>query len=178
MYTFTDKGGRSITLRPEGTAPVVRAVLQHGLHNGPLPVELWYSGNNFRYERAQKGRYRHFSQVGIEALGAEDPALDAEVITLGLDGYASLGLTGVELLLNSLGCKDCRPAYRTALQSFLRGLDLDEQTRARVEINPLRVLDDKRPEVRAQLEAAPLVTDHLCEACQAYPEEVRALPRA
>ncbi|SDR26872.1 histidine--tRNA ligase [Thermostaphylospora chromogena] len=178
MYTFTDKGGRSITLRPEGTAPVVRAVLQHGLHNGPLPVKLWYSGNNFRYERAQKGRYRHFSQVGIEALGAEDPALDAEVITLGLDGYASLGLTGVELLLNSLGCKDCRPAYRTALQSFLRGLDLDEQTRARVEINPLRVLDDKRPEVRAQLEAAPLVTDHLCEACKAYHEEVRALLRA
>ncbi|MFD0664350.1 histidine--tRNA ligase [Thermocatellispora tengchongensis] len=176
MYTFEDKGGRSITLRPEMTAGTLRAVLQHGLHNaGQLPVKLWYSGSNFRYERAQKGRYRHFSQVGVEALGAEDPALDAEVIMLALDGYAALGLTGVELLLNTLGCKECRPAYRAALQEFLRGLDLDEATRARVELNPLRVLDDKRPEVRAQLENAPLVTDHLCEACKAYHEEVRAL---
>ncbi|GLW06364.1 histidine--tRNA ligase [Microtetraspora sp. NBRC 13810] len=175
MYTFEDKGGRSITLRPEGTAPVVRAVLQHGLHNGRLPVKLWYSGNNFRYERAQKGRYRHFSQVGVEALGAEDPALDAEVILLAVDGYAALGLTGVRLLLNTLGCKECRPAYRAALQGFLRGLDLDDATRQRAELNPLRVLDDKRPEVQAQLAGAPLVTDHLCGACKAYHEEVRAL---
>ncbi|GGK91589.1 histidine--tRNA ligase [Planomonospora parontospora subsp. parontospora] len=175
MYTFTDKGGRSITLRPEGTAPVVRAVLQHGLHNGQLPVKLWYSGSQFRYERAQKGRYRHFSQVGAEALGAEDPALDAELVLLAADGFAALGLTGVRLLLNTLGCKECRPAYRAALQEFLRALDLDEPTRARIEINPLRVLDDKRPEVQAQLAGAPLVVDHLCEACKAYHEEVRAL---
>ncbi|WP_449062142.1 histidine--tRNA ligase [Planomonospora algeriensis] len=175
MYTFTDKGGRSITLRPEGTAPVVRAVLQHGLHNGQLPVKLWYSGSQFRYERAQKGRYRHFSQVGAEALGAEDPALDAELILLAADGFAALGLTGVRLLLNTLGCKECRPAYRAALQEFLRALDLDEPTRARIEINPLRVLDDKRPEVQAQLAGAPLVVDHLCEACKAYHEEVRSL---
>ncbi|MBG0817042.1 histidine--tRNA ligase [Planomonospora sp. ID82291] len=175
MYTFTDKGGRSITLRPEGTAPVVRAVLQHGLHNGQLPVKLWYSGSQFRYERAQKGRYRHFSQVGAEALGAEDPALDAELILLAADGFAALGLTGVRLLLNTLGCKECRPAYRAALQEFLRALDLDEPTRARIEINPLRVLDDKRPEVQARLAGAPLVVDHLCEACKAYHEEVRAL---
>ncbi|MBG0831269.1 histidine--tRNA ligase [Planomonospora sp. ID67723] len=175
MYTFTDKGGRSITLRPEGTAPVVRAVLQHGLHNGQLPVKLWYSGSQFRYERAQKGRYRHFWQVGAEALGAEDPALDAELILLAADGYAGLGLTGVRLLLNTLGCKECRPGYRAALQEFLRALDLDEPTRARIEINPLRVLDDKRPEVQAQLAGAPLVVDHLCEACKAYHEEVRSL---
>jgi histidyl-tRNA synthetase len=175
MYTFTDKGGRSITLRPEGTAPVVRAVLQHGLHNGQLPVKLWYSGSQFRYERAQKGRYRHFSQVGAEALGAEDPALDAELVLLAADGFAALGLTGVRLLLNTLGCKECRPAYRAALQEFLRVLDLDEPTRARIEINPLRVLDDKRPEVQAQLAGAPLVVDHLCEACKAYHEEVRSL---
>jgi histidyl-tRNA synthetase len=175
MYTFEDKGGRSLTLRPEGTASVVRAVLQHGLHNGQLPVKLWYSGSQFRYERAQRGRYRHFWQVGAEALGAEDPALDAELIILASDGYAGLGLTGVRLLINTLGCKECRPVYRAALQEFLRGLDLDEATRQRIEINPLRVLDDKRPEVQAQLAGAPLVTDHLCEACKAYHEEVRSL---
>ncbi|MEU7696149.1 histidine--tRNA ligase [Microbispora hainanensis] len=175
MYTFTSRGGQSLTLRPEGTASVMRAVLEHGLYGGPLPIKLWYSGSYFRYERAQAGRYRHFSQVGAEALGAEDPALDAELIVLAMDGYASLGLRGVRLLLNSLGCKECRPAYRAALQDFLRGLDLDEATRHRIEINPLRVLDDKRPEVRAQLENAPLVTDHLCGACKAYHEEVRGL---
>lgn len=175
MYTFEDKGGRSLTLRPEGTASVVRAVLQHGLHNGQLPVKLWYSGSQFRYERAQKGRYRHFWQVGAEALGAEDPVLDAELILLASDGYAALGLTGVRLLINTLGDKVCRPVYRAALQDFLRGLDLDEPTRQRIEINPLRVLDDKRPEVQAQLAGAPLVVDHLCEACKAYHEEVRSL---
>ncbi|MBT2229695.1 histidine--tRNA ligase [Nonomuraea sp. NEAU-A123] len=175
MYTFPDKAGRSLTLRPEGTASVVRAVLQHGLHNGQLPVKLWYSGSQFRYERAQKGRYRHFWQVGAEALGSEDPALDAEVVLLGAQGFASLGLTGVRLLINSLGDKTCRPTYRAALQEFLRGLDLDADTRARIEINPLRVLDDKRPEVQAQLTGAPLVIDHLCAACKSYHEEVRAL---
>ncbi|WP_329078929.1 MULTISPECIES: histidine--tRNA ligase [unclassified Streptosporangium] len=175
MYTFEDKGGRSITLRPEGTASVVRAVLQHGLHNGQLPVKLWYSGSQFRYERAQKGRYRHFWQVGAEALGSEDPALDAELILLAVDGYAALGLTGVRLLINTLGDRECRPVYRAALQDFLRDLDLDEATRQRIEINPLRVLDDKRPEVQAQLAGAPLVVDHLCEACKAYHEEVRSL---
>ncbi|GIH70771.1 histidine--tRNA ligase [Sphaerimonospora thailandensis] len=175
MYTFTSRGGQSLTLRPEGTASVVRAVIEHGLYGGPLPIKLWYSGSFFRYERAQAGRYRHFSQVGAEALGAEDPALDAELIVLAMDGYASLGLRHVRLLLNSLGCRECRPAYRAALQDFLRALDLDEATRQRIEINPLRVLDDKRPEVRAQLAGAPLVTDHLCGACKAYHEEVRGL---
>lgn len=176
MYTFDDKGGRSLTLRPEGTAGVVRAVLQHNLHQaGQLPVKLWYSGSQFRYERAQKGRYRHFWQVGAEALGAEDPALDAELITLAWRGFRDLGLTRVEVLLNSLGDHECRPAYRATLVDFLRKLDLDEETRARIEINPLRVLDDKRPEVRARLKEAPLVVDHLCGACKEYHEEVRAL---
>ncbi|NBE99453.1 histidine--tRNA ligase [Nonomuraea sp. KC401] len=175
MYTFPDKAGRSLTLRPEGTASVVRAVLQHNLHAGQLPVKLWYSGSQFRYERAQKGRYRHFWQVGAEALGSEDPALDAELIVLGARGFASLGLENVRLLLNSLGDKTCRPAYRAALQEFLRGLDLDADTKARIEINPLRVLDDKRSEVQAQLTGAPLVVDHLCAACKAYHEEVRFL---
>ncbi|ADG88766.1 histidine--tRNA ligase [Thermobispora bispora] len=175
MYTFQSKGGQSLTLRPEGTASVMRAVLEHGLYGGPLPIKLWYSGSYFRYERPQAGRYRHFSQVGAEALGAQDPAIDAELIVLALDGYASLGLRRVRLLLNSLGCRECRPGYRAALQEFLRGLDLDEATRHRVEINPLRVLDDKREEVRAQLTDAPLVIDHLCGACKAFHEEVRGL---
>ena len=148
MYTFADKGGRSLTLRPEGTAAVLRAVLEHNLHRGALPVKVWYSGSYYRYERPQAGRYRHFSQVGIEALGAEDAALDAETVVLAVDAYASLGLRDVRLLLNSLGDRECRPAYRQALQDFLRGLDLDEETRRRVEINPLRVLDDKRPQVQ------------------------------
>jgi histidyl-tRNA synthetase len=134
MYTFTTKGGDSITLRPEGTASVLRAVLENGLDRGALPVKLWYSGSFYRYERPQKGRYRHFSQVGAEALGTEDPAVDAELIVLAMDAYTDLGLHGVRLLLNSLGCAECRPAYRAALQEFLRGLDLDEDTRRRVEI--------------------------------------------
>jgi histidyl-tRNA synthetase len=176
MYTLTTKGGTRLALRPEGTASVLRAALQGNLHRaGDLPVKLWYSGTYYRYERPQAGRYRHFSQVGAEAIGAEDPALDAELITLAADAYRSLGLTGVRLLLNSLGDAACRPAYRAALQDFLRGLDLDEETRARVEINPLRVLDDKRPEVRRQLGDAPLMRDHLCEACKEYHETVRDL---
>jgi histidyl-tRNA synthetase len=175
MYTFDDRGGRSLTLRPEGTAPVLRAVLEHGLQTGSLPVKLWYSGTYLRYERPQAGRYRHFWQVGAEALGTEDAALDAELIVLAVDGFAALGLQRVRLLLNSLGDSTCRPAYKAALQEFLRRLDLDEDTRRRVEINPLRVLDDKRPEVRRQLGGAPLIVDSLCAECKAHHDAVREL---
>ncbi len=175
MYTFDDRGGRSLTLRPEGTAPVLRAVLEHGLHTGQLPVKLWYSGTYLRYERPQAGRFRHFWQVGAEAMGTEDAALDAELIVLAVDGFARLGLQRVRLLLNSLGDRTCRPAYTAALQDFLRGLDLDEDTRRRVEINPLRVLDDKRPQVRGQLRDAPLVIDWLCAQCKAHHHTVREL---
>jgi histidyl-tRNA synthetase len=175
MYTFDDKSGRSLTLRPEGTAPVLRAVLEHGLQARQLPVKLWYSGTYLRYERPQAGRYRHFWQVGAEAIGTEDAALDAELVVLAVDGFASLGLRGVRLLLNSLGDRTCRPAYKSALQEFLRGLDLDDDTRRRVEINPLRVLDDKRPEVRRQLDGAPLVVDSLCADCKAHHDTVREL---
>jgi histidyl-tRNA synthetase len=177
MYTFEDKGGRSITLRPEGTASVLRAVLEHSLHRGALPVKLWYSGSYYRYERPQKGRYRHFSQVGAEALGVEDAAIDAELVILAADAFRNLGLRHVRLLLNSLGDRECRPVYRAQLQEFLRALDLDEETRRRVEINPLRVLDDKRPEVRAQLVGAPLAVDYLCESCKSHHEGVRELLR-
>ncbi|MGK5639961.1 histidine--tRNA ligase [Streptomyces sp. URMC 126] len=176
MYTLTTRGGDELALRPEGTASVLRAALEANLHkSGNLPVKLWYSGSYYRYERPQKGRYRHFSQVGAEAIGAEDPALDAELIILAVDAYKSLGLKNFRLLLNSLGDKECRPAYRAALQDFLRGLDLDEDTRRRIEINPLRVLDDKREAVQKQLVGAPMLRDHLCEACKEYHEQVRAL---
>ncbi|RFU37282.1 histidine--tRNA ligase [Actinomadura logoneensis] len=176
MYTFTDRGGRSLTLRPEFTAGVLRAVLEHNLHKqGGLPVKVWTSGPAFRAERPQQGRYRQFYQLDLEAIGSEDPAVDAEVIAIATGWYRSLGLTRVRLLLNSLGCKRCRPAYRALLQDFLRGLDLDEATRERIEINPLRVLDDKRPAVREQLAGAPLMADHLCGDCKAYHDRVREL---
>ncbi|MER7315341.1 MULTISPECIES: histidine--tRNA ligase [Streptomyces] len=176
MYAFETKGGDKLALRPEGTASVLRAALEANLHKGGnLPVKLWYSGSYYRYERPQKGRYRHFSQVGAEAVGTEDPALDAELIILADQAYRALGLRRFRILLNSLGDKECRPVYREALQGFLRDLDLDEETRRRVEINPLRVLDDKRSEVQKQLTGAPMLRDYLCDACKAYHDEVRAL---
>ncbi|MGW6576529.1 histidine--tRNA ligase [Streptomyces sp. NPDC054945] len=176
MFTLTTKGGTNLALRPEGTASVLRAALEASLHKqGNLPAKLWYSGSYYRYERPQKGRYRHFSQVGAEAIGSEDPALDAELIILADEAYRTLGLSNFRILLNSLGDKECRPVYREALQSFLSGLDLDEETVRRAEINPLRVLDDKRAEVQKQLVGAPVLRDYLCDGCKAYHEEVRAL---
>lgn len=168
MYTFADRGGRSVTLRPEGTAGVMRAVIEHGLDRGPLPVKLVYSGPFFRYERPQAGRYRQLQQVGIEAVGTEDPALDAEVIAVADEGFRSLGLTGFRLEITSLGDVTCRPAYRETLTTFLSGLDLDEVTAARVRLNPLRVLDDKRPAMQAMLADAPLMIDHLCDPCREH----------
>ncbi|PZF84574.1 histidine--tRNA ligase [Jiangella anatolica] len=175
MYSFTTRGGDDVTLRPEGTAPVLRAVLENNLHRGALPLKLWYSGSYYRYERPQKGRYRHFSQVGAEVVGTEDPASDAELIVLAVDGYRALGLTGVRVLVNTIGSNESRPAYRAALQEYLRGLDLDEETARRVEINPLRVLDDKRPEIQKSLAEAPLITDFLGPSDRAHHDTVRAL---
>jgi histidyl-tRNA synthetase len=168
MFTFTDRGGRSLTLRPEGTAGVVRAVLQHGLHHGQLPVKLRYAGPMFRAERPQAGRFRQFQQVGVEAVGLTDPALDAEVVALAWEGYQRLGLRQVRLQLTSLGDPACRPAYRDELTAFLAGLDLDASTQERARINPLRVLDDKRPDLQALLEGAPLMPDRLCDDCAAH----------
>ncbi|MDX6268642.1 MAG: histidyl-tRNA synthetase [Frankiales bacterium] len=174
MYTFSDRGGRSLTLRPEGTAGVVRAVLEHGLHHGQLPVKVRYAGPMFRAERPQKGRFRQFQQSGVEAIGLTDPALDAEVVALAWEGYRALGLGHVRLLLTSLGDPSCRPAYRDELAAYLAGLDLDEATRERARINPLRVLDDKRPELQALLADAPLIVDRLCADCKAHHEAVVA----
>ncbi len=168
MYTFVDRGGREMGLRPEGTAGVMRAVIEHGLDRGPLPVKLWYAGPFFRAERPQQGRYRQLQQVGVEAIGSEDPALDAEIIAIADEAFRSLGLRDYTLLLTSLGCRTCRPAYRAALQGFLAGLDLDDATRQRAELNPLRVLDDKRDSVQRQLAEAPLMPDFWCADCAAH----------
>ncbi|NUS71780.1 MAG: histidine--tRNA ligase [Corynebacteriales bacterium] len=173
MYTFTDKGGRSLTLRPELTAGLMRAFIEHKLYAGPLPIKLYTVGSNFRYERPQKGRYRHFTQIDVEALGSDDPALDAEIIALALAAYDNLGLKNFTTQLTSLGDQNCRPAYRDKLQAFLAELELDADTRRRAEINPLRVLDDKRPEVAAQLVDAPVMSAHLCDDCKAHYDAVR-----
>ncbi len=173
MYTFTDKGGRSLTLRPELTAGLIRAAIEHNLYAGQLPVKLYSVGPNFRYEQPQAGRFRHFTQVDAEALGLDDPTLDAEVVALGVQAFDAVGLTDYSTQLNTLGDRTCRPAYREKLVQFLRGLKLDPDTRRRVELNPLRVLDDKRPEVAAQLLDAPLMADFLCEDCRRHYDSVR-----
>ena len=173
MYTFADRGDRSVTLRPEGTAGVVRSVIEHGLDRAGLPVKAYYAGPFFRYERPQAGRYRQLQQVGIEAIGVDDPALDAEVIAVADEGYRALGLTGYRCELTSLGDAESRPAYRALLQEYLAGLPLDGATRARAELNPLRVLDDKRPEVRALTADAPLLLHHLSPAAKAHHEAVK-----
>jgi histidyl-tRNA synthetase len=174
MYTFADRGDRSVTLRPEGTAGVVRAVIEHGLDRGALPVKLCYAGPFFRYERPQAGRYRQLQQVGVEAIGVDDPALDAEVIAIADGGFRSLGLDGFRLEITSLGDESCRPQYRELLQEFLFGLDLDEETRRRVRLNPLRVLDDKRPDVRAMTADAPVLLDHLSDGAKQHFDTVLA----
>lgn len=172
MYTFADRGGRSVTLRPEGTAGVMRAVIEHGLDRGQLPVKLSYAGPFFRYERPQAGRYRQLQQVGIEAIGVDDPALDAEVIAVADAGFRALGLGGYRLEITSLGDDTCRPQYRERLQDFLLALDLDEETRTRAQLNPLRVLDDKRPHIKEMTANAPLMLDHLSEGAKAHFDEV------
>ena len=174
MYTFADRGDRSVTLRPEGTAPVMRAVIEHGLDRGALPVKLCYAGPFFRYERPQAGRYRQLQQVGVEAIGVDDPALDAEVISIADAGFRALGLNDFRLEITSLGDDTCRAHYRELLQEFLFGLDLDEATRARATLNPLRVLDDKRPQVRELTAAAPVMLDHLSDGAKQHFDTVLA----
>ena len=176
MYTFSDKGGRSLTLRPEGTAGVVRAAVEHHVDRGPLPWKVRYAGPMFRYERPQAGRTRQFSQVGIEALGIDDPAIDAEVVTLGVRAFEEVGLSNVTLLLNSMGDEACRPVYIETLRTYLRAnaFALCGECKARTETNPLRALDCKRPDCQATLGAAPVITDHLCVPCKEHYAEVRA----
>jgi histidyl-tRNA synthetase len=149
-------------------------VIEHGLDRGALPVKLCYAGPFFRYERPQAGRYRQLQQVGVEAIGIDDPALDAEVIAIADAGFRGLGLDGFRLEITSLGDDTCRAQYRELLQDFLFGLDLDEATRARATLNPLRVLDDKRPLVRELTAAAPVMLDHLSDAAKQHFDTVLA----
>ena len=171
MYDFEDKGGRRIALRPEGTAPVVRAFVQH---RPTPPFKAWYAAPNFRYERPQAGRYRQHHQLGVEALGTDDPDLDVEVLTLAWSVVAGLGLTRVTLLLNSLGDDVCRPPYLDALRAFLGGQELCDEHAAGFAANPLRALDCKREICRAATAEAPRLVDHLCEPCSSHFARVRA----
>ncbi|MDQ0339534.1 histidyl-tRNA synthetase [Caldalkalibacillus uzonensis] len=177
MYTFVDKGERSITLRPEGTAAVVRSYVEHKLYADPKqPVKLFYVGPMFRYERPQAGRMRQFTQFGIEAIGSKDPLLDAEVIAMAMQFYAELGLTGLRLELNSVGCQTCRPKHREALVGFLQDVqdELGAEDRSRLERNPLRVLDSKDPKTRELTKDAPSILDYLCADCRPHFEAVQS----
>ena len=173
MYTFEDRGGRSITLRPEGTVGALRAVNEHGLDRGSLPAKVYYCGPFFRAERPQKGRYRQFYSIGIEAIGTHDPALDAEVISIADAGFKKLGLTKYRLEMTSLGDAESRAAHRVDLVKFIAGLELDEETKERAKLNPLRLFDDKRDEVRALMAKAPILLDYLSPESKANFAEVQ-----
>jgi histidyl-tRNA synthetase len=163
MYTFTDHGGDSLTLRPEGTAPVVRAYLEHGMHKEPQPVKLWYVGPFFRQERPQRGRYRQFAQMGAEAIGSEDPSLDAEVIVLLHEYLQRIGAGGIRLKLSSLGNPDTRRAYLDDLKGYLRSHSeaLSDDVRNRIDLNPLRAFDANDPSTKEVMQGAPLLLDAL-----------------
>lgn len=180
MYSFEDRGGDSLTLRPEGTAPVVRAYVQNGLHNLPQPVKLFYIASIFRYDRPQAGRYREHHQIGAEALGDASPAVDAEVIDLLWSTYLALGIDDLRLQLNSLGDPDTRPAHRQALVDYFTPLAdrLDAESRQRLHTNPLRILDSKHPAVAELSESAPRSLDFLGEPARAHFAELRELLHA
>ena len=175
MYTFEDRSGRSLTLRPEGTAPVARAYLEYGLHREPQPVKTYYVGPMFRYAAPQKGRYREFWQIGFEAMGSDDPAVDAELIQLFTEIERRAGVGHTRLELNSIGDRECRPAYVEELQEFLAEHRdaLDEETLRRAETSPLRVFDTKDEAVRRALADAPTIGDSLCAACRQHFAAVR-----
>jgi len=175
MYTFADKGGTSMTLRPEGTAPVIRAFIEHRLHTLDPVSKLYYLGAMFRHERPQKGRYRQFHQIGAEVIGLDDPKIDAQVLAMLSHFFNVVGIDGVALQINSLGCPECRPAYRQVLLDFLQArlgqLCADCQRRAAT--NPLRALDCKVPGCQEATVGAPAVVDHLCAGCALHFEAVR-----
>ncbi len=170
MYTFEDLGGRSLTLRPEGTAGVVRSFIQNGLASKPFPQRLFYLINSFRYENVQKGRYREFHQLGVEAFGAEGPGIDAEMLAMLRHFFKEVGLEQIDLHINSIGCPDCRKTYREALLDYLRPHrdELCEDCQARLETNPLRVLDCKVESDQKITADAPLILDYLDEPCEAH----------
>jgi histidyl-tRNA synthetase len=176
MYTFEDKGGRGLTLRPEATAPICRAYIEHGMHRAPQPVKLYTVDTMYRYAAPQRGRYREFWKLSIEAIGSSDPAIDAEVIQLYTELLRRLGVTRWELLLNSIGDRNCRPAYIEKLNAWLDEHDevLDDDARAKRATSPLRVFDVKSERVRAALREAPTIGESLCAECAEHFERVRA----
>ena len=176
MYTFNDRSDRSLTLRPEGTAGVVRAYIEHGMSRLPQPIKSWYPAPMFRYARVQRGRYREHYQFGVEVLGTEDPAVDAEVIALQHRWYGRVGVTAYELQINSIGDANCRPAYLELLVAFLdaHAGELCADCLERRDTNPLRVFDCKNASCQTVLAGAPKITDHLCDACATHFAEVRA----
>jgi len=176
MYTFTDKGERSITLRPEETAPVVRAIIENNLLGQNELVKLYYIGPMFRYERPQAGRSRQFHQAGVEVFGSSDPLIDAEVIELGLRYFIQIGLKELEVDINSVGCKKCRPKYKEELKKYFMGRsrDLCETCQGRLEKNPLRILDCKEPKCQKAIESAPSTVDFLCQECGDHFKKVRS----
>jgi len=170
MYTFEDRGGDKITLRPEGTAPVCRAYLEHGMHNRPQPVKLYYIASIFRYERPQAGRYRQHHQFGYEAIGDDDPSLDAEVIDMAWRFFESLNLHHLTLQLNSIGCQKCRPQYLAILKDYYASHthDLCSDCKTRLKRNPLRLLDCKKPLCQQIANSAPRSIDYLCSQCDTH----------
>jgi histidyl-tRNA synthetase len=170
MYTFDDRGGNSLTLKPEGTSAVCRAYIQHGMQNLPQPVKLYYVSPIFRYDRPQAGRYRQHYQFGCEAIGEDDPAIDAEVIDMAWRFYQALGLVNISLQLNSIGCKECRPAYLNALKDYYNKHtgSLCADCKTRLEKNPLRLLDCKQAACQGIAQNAPRSIDSLCPACAAH----------
>jgi histidyl-tRNA synthetase len=177
MYTFEDRGGRSLTLRPEATAPICRAYLQHGMHREPQPVKLYTLGPMWRYDRPQKGRYREHWQLSVEAIGSDDPAVDGELIQFYVELLRRLGVTDYVLLLNSIGDANCRPAYVERLEAWLdeHESELDEETSSKRSTTPLRVFDVKSERMQQLLADAPKIGDSLCEECRAHFAEVRRL---
>jgi histidyl-tRNA synthetase len=175
MYSFTDRSGRPLTLRPEGTAGVMRAYIEH-MTRLPQPVKVWYEAPMFRYAAVQKGRYREHYQFGVEAIGSDDPAVDAEQIGLQRRWYERVGVQGLQLFVNSIGDGNCRPAYLELLVGFLdqHAAELCDECRERRDVNPLRTFDCKEKGCRAVMASAPKITDHLCDECAAHFADVRA----
>ncbi len=175
MYTFEDKGGRSITLRPEGTAGAVRAMLENGLYNAGYPVKLYYNTSCYRYEKPQAGRLRELHQFGVEMFGAAEPVADAQVIAMALSAFHRLGLNDVGLQLNSIGCPACRKEYHRALKEYFTAYrdKLCDTCLSRLERNPMRILDCKSPECQEIAKGAPKITDYLCDDCSAHFESVK-----
>ncbi|MBP3337502.1 MAG: histidine--tRNA ligase [Clostridia bacterium] len=175
MYTFLDKGDRSITLRPEGTSPVVRSFVENSLYALPQPTKLYYISDCFRYEKPQAGRLRAFHQFGVEVFGAEGAQIDAEVISMAMMLFKRFGVTGIELNINSIGCPTCRKVYNEALKEYFKPHldDLCETCRGRYEKNPLRILDCKSPECKEIYNSAPVLLDHICPDCLEHFEQLK-----